>query len=210
METLKTQLWRLLPALLLASVIAVAFAGFFIWLLDRQLLASGSSLFWLILFGACCALVGAMLLGERPQAALQRVAFEQNQQRADKQRAVYAAMAQAAEKAMADLANVYSNTMEDRLRIRAVYHKDTFSAVLGALSSIPTHELSSAEAAIALAGLKQNMRDAQYMIDLYIPWQDPVYGGAPSRQLTQIDLRSCKSFAEIHCRQLMQALVART
>lgn len=210
METLKTQLWRLLPALLLASVIAVAFAGFFIWLLDRQLLASGSSMFWLILFGACCALVGAMVLGERPQVALQRAAFEQDQQRSDRQRAVYAAMAQAAGKVMADLANVYSNTMEDRLRIRAVYHKDTFSAVLSALSSIPAYELNSAEAAIALAGLKQNMRDAQYMIDLYIPWQDPVYGGMASRQFTQIDLRSCKSFSEIHCRQLMQALVVRT
>jgi hypothetical protein len=117
--------------------------------------------------------------------------------RAKKQGAAHQAIFQAAGKVMADLADVYGNTREDRLRIRAVYHKDMFSAVLGALSDIPAYELPNAEAAISLTGLKQNMRDAQYMIDPHIPWQDAIYAATAVSQLAQIDLRSCKSFAEI-------------
>jgi hypothetical protein len=114
-------------------------------------------------------------------------------------------MATAAFNAVDRLDNQYRNTHQDRMRIRTVYHGDTFASLIEALTAIPVHELDTVEAVIALVGLKKNMIDAQRWLDQFVAEKNRLDDDALH---TAVDLRACKTFAEAHYQGFVQALKA--
>lgn len=181
---------------------------FFKWLVAEHLLSSADMTIWLGAFGTIAAIVGAFVLGERQIHALWRNAFEVGEQCAGKKRAALLAMATAAFHAIDRLDNQYRNTHEDRMRIRTVYHGDTFASLIEALMSIPVHELPTVEAAVALAGLKKNMIDAHKSLERFVAAKNKTNGGDVlfPDAVASLDLRGCKTHAELHYRALEKAL----
>jgi hypothetical protein len=196
------------------TVIVGFIAGYFFkWLATEHLLSSADMTIWLGAFGTIAAIVGAFVMGERQIHALWRNIVEIGEQCAGKKRATYLAMVTTAYNALNDLDNTYGNAYQDRMRIRILYHSDTFASMIGALAAIPIHDLESAEAAVALAGLKKNMVDAQEAIELYLvsgypraykPGTDVLF---PER-VTSVDLRARKAFASMHYAVLEKVLTS--
>jgi uncharacterized membrane protein YccC len=204
MTSLKNKIQYVIPTVIVAFI-----AGYFFkWLVTEHLLSSTDMTIWLGAFGTIAAIVGAFALGERQIHALWRNVVEVGEQCVGKKRAAFLAMATAAFHAIDRLDNQYRNTHHDRMRIRAVYHGDTFASLIEALTAIPLHELESPDAAIALAGLRKNMIAAQHLIDPYVAGKnklDSVNLPFPDA-LPPLDLRSCKTHAEAHFRALENAL----
>jgi hypothetical protein len=204
MTSLKNKIHYVIP-----SVITAFIAGYFFkWLVAEHLLSSADMTIWLGAFGTIAAIVGAFVLGERQIHALWRNAVEVGEQCAGQKRAALLAMATAAFDAIDRLDDQYRNTHQDRLRIRAVYHGETFATLIEALTTIRLHELDSPDAAIALAGLRKNMVELQHLIDPFVAGKnrrDGVDVLFPDAVLP-LDLRSCKTYAEAHYRVLEKAL----
>jgi hypothetical protein len=197
MNNKKITLWQI------ASTVAVAFitGGAFQWLIGEQVAAANISVglgTTLIL-----AIVAAFALGERQMHTLWESALTDIGRSGRRKEAVLA-MATAAWKAIEQLDFQYRDTHEDRLRIRAVYHSDTFGSLIEALGSVPAYEIEPTEAAIALAGLKKNLNAIWLAVDTFMagggrPHADVLFLNA----LPVLDLRASKSYAELHYRKLM-------
>lgn len=153
--------------------------------------------FWLIACGILAAAVTAFTLGQRQVTALWRKAAAREERAQERLLVSWRQIAEKVHTTLMNLADHYENTPEDRMRIRAVYHKDTFAALIATMDAVPVHEFGNAEAAVALCGLKKNLRDAHFLVDLYV---SPMLPGNISTPLAfaRIDLRPCKAFAEIH------------
>jgi hypothetical protein len=153
------------------------------------------------------AIVGAFVLGERQNHLLFEHALHPDNQLTNKKRASFLVIVGAANSAMVRLSDHYRNTHQDRMRIRVVYHSDTFASLTEALAAIPVHELDSLEAAVALAGLKKNMLDAQRVIEPFIAAKNKSDDDALSAVLgAGLDLRMMKMYAASHHEQFAQAL----
>ena len=162
---------------------------------------------WLGAFAMTCIIVGAFILGERQVYVLWKSAREDDAQHVDTKHAAYLKMADAAHAAMAALAECYRDTFEDRMRIRVVYHGDTFASLIEMLAAIPMHELGSVEAAFALAGLKKNMVEAQYLVDQFVAEKNKFTNDILFPEANEgIDLRACKALAEMHYEAFTKAL----
>jgi hypothetical protein len=203
MNNTKIKLWQILPTVVIAFI-----AGYFFkWLTKDHSITDAETAIWLAALGTICAIVGAFVLGERQIHAFLKTSAATGEQQADKKRASILAMADTAHNAMERLSETYRDTRDDRLRIRAVYHGDTFASLIEMLSAIPIHELGSVQVAVALAGLKKNMTEAQYLIDRFIEakhkaGRDVLF----PETIEAVDLRGCKTHAELHYRALVQAL----
>ncbi len=207
MNNTKTQIRYALPTIVVAFITGY----FFNWLAKDHWITNAELSLWL---GACatiCAIVGAFVLGERQSHVLWKASAATAAQGVDKKRATYLAIVTTAYNAIDDLDNTYGNAYQDRMRIRVLYHSDTFASMIGALTAIPIHDLEAAEAAVALAGLKKNMVDAQEAIELYLvsgypraykPGTDVLF---PER-VTSVDLRAFKAFASMHYAVLEKVL----
>lgn len=202
---MRIKLWQQVAPITLVAFIA---GYFFKWLTKDHLNAGAETAIWLGALGTICAIVGAFVLGERQIHVLWKTSLIADEKCTHKKRASYLGIVTAAHDAIVQLDQRYGNTHADRMGIRAVYHADTFASLLESLASIPMHELESADATIALAGLKRNMIEAQYLIDRFIAsWNrsgdvlfpDPIKG---------IDLRLCKAHAESHYQTLVKELKA--
>lgn len=105
------------------------------------------------------------------------------------------------------LKDQYSDTRDDRLRIRADYHGDTFASMIEALAAIPMYELNSVDATIALAGFKKNMIEIQHLADQFVADRnkrgaDILFPGS----MAMLDLRQYKAQAESHKQVFVNAL----
>jgi hypothetical protein len=194
---------QLLPTIIIAFI-----AGyFFSWLMKEHLLSSDVLFTWLGAFTTIAAIVGAFVLGERQNHILCEHALHADTQSTGKKHASFLVIAGAANSAMTRLSDHYRNTHQDRIRIRAVYHSDTFASLIEALAAIPVHELDSLEAAVALAGLKKNMLDAQRVIEPFIAAKNKPDDDALSAVLAAgLDLRMMKIHAASHYEQLVRVL----
>ncbi|HEX2604917.1 MAG TPA: hypothetical protein VHL60_09630 [Oxalicibacterium sp.] len=179
---------------------------------------SGAAFEWLIgagpaptidassVFGATITILGivvAFALGERQMYVLWKSALSSDVDRAAKQKEAALAMATTAWKAVEQLNVEYRDTHQDRLRLCAVYHSDTFGGLVEALASIPAYELKPTEAAIALAGLKKNLNELRYLIDTFLAESKVNADTLLLTALPVLDLRACKSYAELHYRKLV-------
>lgn len=196
MNNPRSGIWQLLPTILVAALAAFVTSYFANRLINTQPEADSSVLLWLVVCGILAAIVAAFTIGQRQVVALWRKAAAREQRAQERRLASWRQLAEKVHTTLMDLADQYEDTPEDRLRIRIVYHKDTFAALLAALEAVPVHELGSAEAAVALCGLKRNLRDAHYLVGLYASSTLP--GNLSTPLASRIDLRPCKAFAEIH------------
>jgi truncated hemoglobin YjbI len=194
---------QLLPTIIIAFI-----AGYFFnWLIKEHLLSSDYLFTWLGASTTIAAIVGAFVLGVRQNHILCEHVFQADAQSMDRKRTSFLVMASAANSTIVRLSDHYRNTHQDRMRIRAVYHSDTFASLIEALAAIPVHELDSLEAAVALAGLKKNMLDAQRVIEPFIAAKNKPDDDALSAVLgAGLDLRMMKIYAASHYEQLAQAL----
>jgi hypothetical protein len=198
---MKTKIWSVIPTVIIAFM-----AGYFFkWLTKDHSITDAETTIWLAALGTICTIVGAFVLGERQIHVLWKSTRLTSEQCESKKHASILAMATAAYSAMGRLDGQYRNTLQERMRIRVAYHADTFASLIEALATIPLHELDSAETAIAMAGLKKNMIDAQQLIDQFIAARNK-----PEEILFSeskgIDLRLCKTHAESHYQVLTRAL----
>ena len=202
MNNIKIKIWQIF----LTVVIAFTAGYFFKWVTKDHSIAEGEMAIWLGAFGTICAIVGAFVLGARQIHVLWKTSLIADEKCTLKKRASFLGIVTAAHDAIVQLNQRYGNTHADKMSIRASYHADTFASLLESLASIPMHELESADATIALAGLKRNMIEAQYLIDrLIASWNrsgdvlfpDPIKG---------IDLRLCKVHAESYYQTLVKEL----
>jgi hypothetical protein len=187
-----------------ASTTALAFivGSTFQWLIGEHAITSSSAS-----LGAAAiilAIVVAFALREHQMHALWESALQTDIGRSGRRKEAVLAMATTAWKAIEQLDFQYRDTHEDRLRIRAVYHSDTFGSLIEALGSIPAYEIEPTEAAIALAGLKKNLNEIWQAVDMFMaggnrPHADVLFLNA----LPVLDLRASKSYAELHYRKLM-------
>ncbi len=202
MNNTKTQIRFVLPTVLVAFI-----AGYFFkWLIRDHAVAGNAPAIWLGVL-TIIAIVCAFVLGERQIHALWKHSLETDAQSAARKRASFLALATTAHDAIVRLDDLYKNTHEDRMRIRAVYHGDTFASLIEALTAIRAHEPGSVEAAIAFAGLRKNMIDAQRLIDPFIaaksrPNEDVLF----PHMAKGLDLRICRIFAEAHYQTLVHTL----
>jgi hypothetical protein len=203
MNIRKISAHQLLPTITIAFI-----AGYFFnWLTKEHVLTSDYLFTWLGAFTTIAAIVGAFALGERQNHVLWQHSLQADAQSSDKKRASFLVIATAAHSAMVRLSDHYRGTHQDRMRIRAVYHGDTFASLIEALAAIPAHELDSLEAVVALAGLRKNMLDAQRMIEPFIAAKNkPDDDASTISQGAGLDLRTMKIYAESHYEQLAQAL----
>jgi len=193
---------------LLPTIIIAFIAGYFFnWLMKEHLLSSDYLFTCLGASTTIAAIVGAFVLGERQNHILCEQVLQADMQSTGKKHASFLVIAGAANSAMTRLSDHYRNTHQDRMRIRAVYHSDTFASLIEALAAIPVHELDSLEAAVALAGLKKNMLDAQRVIEPFIAAKNMPDDDALSAVLgAGLDLRMMKIHAASHYEQFVQAL----
>ncbi|GGI53964.1 hypothetical protein [Oxalicibacterium solurbis] len=203
---MKTNIWQLLPTILVAALAAFVTSYFANRLINAQSDTNSSVLLWLFVCGILAAMVVAFTIGQRQVAALWRKAAAREERERERRQASWRQIVEAVHKALSDLADRYEDTPEDRMRIRIAYHRDTFTALAGTLAEIPVHELGSVEAAIALSGLKRNLRDAQYLADLYTAALSGNAATSAPRPFARIDLRSCKAFAHIHYMNFIRAM----
>jgi hypothetical protein len=202
MNNLKTKIWPVIPTVVVAFV-----AGYlFKWLTKDHSATNSQVTVWLAALVIICAIVGAFVLGESQIHALWKTSLAADEQSANKKRAALLAMATAAYSAFDRLDNQYRNTLQERMRIRIVYHGDTFASLIDALVAIPPHEFESAEIATALAGLKKNMIEAQHLIDQFIAAKNRTGDVLFAESTAGIDLRSCKTNAESHYQTLTRVL----
>ena len=201
MNNIKIKLWQVLPTVTVAFV-----AGYlFNWMLKEHSVTETA--IWLGAFGTISAIVFAFVLGERQIHVLWRASLSSAEQCAVKKHASFRAIVTAALEAMAGLEDHYCNTHQDKMRIRIAYHGDTFASLIEALSIILVHELGTSDAAIALAGLKKNMMDAQRDIEALLALASQPVGveGLPA-PVAKIDLIQYKACADLHGWKFQQAL----
>jgi hypothetical protein len=198
---------KLKPKVLLtASMTALTFITgcVFHWMFDEHLLVADRWPFVISASAVTLAIVAAFVLGERQMYTLWKTASKIDIDRMGKRQEAIVAMATAAWKAIEQLDFQYRDTHEDRLRIRAVYHSDTFGSLIEALTSIPAYEIEPTEAAIALAGLKKNLNEIRQAVDAFMAGVSKSTGDVLMlTALPVLDLRACKSYAELHYRKLM-------
>lgn len=205
MNNPRTGIWQLLPTILVAALAAFVTGYFAHRLINAQPEADSAVLLWLVVCGILAAIVAAFTVGQRQVAALWRRAAAQEERARERRLASWRQLAETVHTALMNLADRYEDLPEDRLRLRIVYHKDTFAALIAALEAVPVHELGSAEAAVALCGLKRNLRDAHYLADLYASSRLPDNPATPP-VFACIDLRPCKAFAQIHYMNFKRAM----
>jgi hypothetical protein len=198
MNNKKIKLWQI------ASTVAVGFisGGAFQWLIGERVAAANIS----VVLGVAIilAIVAAFTLGECQMHTLWESALQTDISRSSRRKEAVLAMATAAWKAIEQLDFQYRDTHTDRLRIRAVYHSDTFGSLIEALASIPAYEIEPTEAAIALAGLKKNLNEIRQAVDAFMAGEHRHYTDVlVLNALPVLDLRACKSYAELHYRKLM-------
>lgn len=201
MNNIKTNLWQVLPTVTVAFVTGYLFN----WMLKEHSVTETT--LWLGAFGTISAIVCAFILGERQIHMLWRASLASAEQCAIKKRASFRAIVTAALEAMAGLEDHYCNTHQDKMRIRIAYHGDTFVSLIEALSIIPVYELGTSDAAIALAGLKKNMMDAQRDIEALLALANqPVGMDDLPAPVARIDLIQYKACADLHGWKFQQAL----
>ena len=153
------------------------------------------------------AFVATILIGERQLQSLWKAVLDQNEQYTQKSHTAHLAVAKAAYLALDRMQDRYAATRTDLLRIRVIYQADTFTSLIAALKAIPLHELDSAEAAIALSGLQNNMCKAQLPIEQLIALKARLeQDDLPKDAIRGIDLRANKAYAEMHYRELVRIL----
>jgi len=202
----KIGIWQVIPVITVAFLIGCFFQQL-IW--EHELTEDHYGL-WLGASATILAIVAAFALGERQIDVLWRARLETDARHADRKRAAFLAMVTAAWNAVERLDNRYGDTREERIRIRAVYHGDTFGSLIEALAAIPVHELDSPQAAIELAGLKKNMMEIQQLANLFVAGKNRPDGMDVlfADMGLALDLRVNKTYAELHYRSFVEALKA--
>jgi len=182
-----------------AMVVAFAAGYFFKWMLKEHALVETTPTNWLGALSIVCVIVMAFILGERQIANL--LIWERNDSatRTDTKRHAFLEMTATALSAIERLNDQYQDTHEDHMRIRVVYHHDTFASLIAALDAIPMYELNSVDATVALAGLKKNMIEIQHLVDQYIDRRQErnaniIFPGGAG----PLDLRQYKIYAGLH------------
>ncbi|MDQ7969281.1 MAG: hypothetical protein REI95_06515 [Oxalicibacterium faecigallinarum] len=151
------------------------------------------------------AFVAAILVGERQLHSLWKAVLDQNEQYTKRSHDAYLAVAKAAYQTLERMQDRYAVNRTDLLRVRVIYQADAFSSLIAALKAIPLHELDSAEAAVALAGLQNNMCNAQLTIEQLMALKARLeQDDLPKDAIKSIDLRSYKAHAEMHYRTLVR------
>lgn len=187
-------------------VIAFAFiAGYFFCQLITAPWATDMALqLWFSAAVSMSAFVAAIFVGERQLHSLWKAVLDQNEQYTKRSHDAYLAVAKAAYQTLERMQDRYAVNRTDLLRVRVIYQADTFSSLIAALKAIPLHELDSAEAAVALAGLQNNMCNAQLAIEQLMVLKARLeQDDLPKDAIKSIDLRSYKAHAEMHYRTLV-------
>ena len=182
-------------------VIAFAFiAGyFFCQLIAGQWTTDMVLHLWFSAAISMSAFVAAILVGERQLQSLWKAVLDQNERYTQRSHTAHLAVAKAAYLALERMQDRYAATRTDLLRIRVIYQADTFTSLIAALKAIPVHELDSAEAAIALSGLQNNMSNAQLAIEQLMALKSRLeQDDLPKDAIRGIDLRAYKAYAEMH------------
>jgi hypothetical protein len=190
----------------ITSTATVAFITgcIFQWLMQEHVFSNGDIASAFTAVAIIFAIVAAFALGERQMHTLWKSALQTDISRSSRRKEAVLAMATASWKAIEQMDFQYRDTHTDRLRIRAVYHSDTFGSLIEALASIPAYEIEPTEAAIALAGLKKNLNEIRQAVDAFMAGVSKSTGDVLMlNALPVLDLRACKSYAELHYRKLM-------
>jgi hypothetical protein len=198
MKRIRIRIWQITSATTLSFIAGSIFQ----WLTGEHAITSS----WASPGAAAIilAIIAAFILGEQQMHALWKSVLQNNIDRAEKRKEATLAIATAAWKTIEQLDFQYRDTHTDRLRIRAVYHSDTFGSLIEALGSIPAYEIEPTEAAIALAGLKKNLNEIRQAVDAFMAGEHRHYTDVlVLNALPVLDLRACKSYAELHYRKLM-------
>jgi hypothetical protein len=157
---------------------------------------------------AILAIVGAFALGERLMNALFNGGLQSDAERSCTQKASTIAIATTAWNAIKRLEDPYHDTPDDRMRLRFVYHSDTFGSLIEALASIPVYQFDSLETAMALAKLRRNMMEIQRLTDAFMEGRDKPEGKVTlfPELYVALDLSSLKTEAKTHYLQVYLAL----
>lgn len=188
-------------------VIAFAAGYFFKWMVKEHALVETTSTSWLAALSIVCVIVMAFLLGERQIANLLMRERNDSAARTDTKRHAFLEMTVTALSVIERLNDQYQDTHDDHMRIRAVYHHDTFTSVIAALDAIPIYELNSVDAIVALAGLKKNMVEIQHLVDQYVNRSQErnaniIFPGGAG----PLDLRQYKIYAGLHQQAFANAI----
>jgi hypothetical protein len=200
MNPIKIKIWQVAPTATTAFITGVTFQ----WLVGKHPLVESNMPIAASAALIVLAIVAAFAFGERQMHVLWKSALQSDIDRTGKRKEATLAIATAAWKAIEQLDFQYRDTHTDRLRIRAVYHGDTFGSLIEALASIPAYEIEPTEAAIALAGLKKNLNEIRQAVDAFMAGvSKSTVDVLMLNALPVLDLRACKSYAELHYRKLM-------
>jgi hypothetical protein len=203
MHNIRPTLLQIFPTIIVAFI-----AGYFFkWLVEDHVLIDMGGSNFVIALSTVAVIFIAFLLGERQIGNLLTREREDGVARADAKRRAFLEVTVTALSTIERLNDQYQDTHEDHMRIRVVYHHDTFASLIAALAAIPMYELNSVDATVALAGLKKNMIEIQHLVDQYIDRRQErnaniiLPGGAEP-----LDLRQYKIYAGLHQQAFANAM----